>query len=592
MRDTEAPLIRPWLGALLVALAMCSGYPFMYGLRRTWQSHYPALAAQWPNNGRFTVLGWFGTEVGPDELANAANVKNASQHLLAYDPYIREHRTAQQFVIDRVSYSTMGLLARLVGDISWTWILTRFLCCLAWFLLLYHWLAGAGESPGPAVFCAAFVTCFSYVLTFQFLAVSSWSGPLWRGLAHNAWGLLAYGRTEGVIRLPRPGLTYAFLFLAVACLRRTASAKTWLWPALSGVLGGALAYVHLDGWSLYLAAAGLFAPLESLRQRRWVWGLWASVALSALLSLPYLYCLYPPNREFLVLAGAVFGRHFDWPSLAYLAMAALGWRLRKDPSGLLTACLVAATFVMVNINLVTGYALQPDHWRNIGNIYAFILVLLLLPKALKARPGPWLALSGVLAGAALLQGLSYAAIHYPLQGLPRDYEQALAWLDRRAPKDLEVLALDPEVNMLIPAFTRHKVDLSYGGSSSNSTYPLARGCERLLGILRFFDVDQKAFFAGYKSSYDNPRESHMGLRRTEAVGFRVMTSLFSHAVLRDSVVNEALERAAAHPAELQPDYVWFGPVERKYARKRFAAGTWPEVYRNATVTIYAPSGAL
>ncbi|MDD5629707.1 MAG: hypothetical protein PHU21_11620, partial [Elusimicrobia bacterium] len=198
---------RPWLGALLVACAMCSGYPFMYGLRQVWQSHYPALAEQWPNNGRFTVVGMFGTELGADELSYAACAKNASEHFPSYDPFIREHRTAQQFVIDRINYTTMGLVIAAVRDVSWAWIVMRFLCCMAWFILIYRLVRGAGESPALAGFGAAFVTCFSYILTLQFLAACGWSGHPARDLMRNASALLSYGRTEVVIRLGRPGLT-------------------------------------------------------------------------------------------------------------------------------------------------------------------------------------------------------------------------------------------------------------------------------------------------------------------------------------------------------------------------------------------------
>ncbi|MDD5627710.1 MAG: hypothetical protein PHU21_01505, partial [Elusimicrobia bacterium] len=392
------------------------------------------------------------------------------------------------------------------------------------------------------------------------------------------------------IRLGRPGLTYAYLFLAVLCLRRTAASRTWVWPALSGILGGALAYVHLDGWTIYMAAAGLFAALESLRRGRWSRGLWSSVALSTLVSLPYLYFLYPPRPEFLWLGGAVFGRRFDWTSLAYAAMAALAWRLRKDPSALLLGCLSAAAFLMVNISLVTGYSLQPAHWKYIGNIYVFLLALILLPRRLKDQSRLWLALSGALAGAAFLQGMGYAAIHYPLQGLPRDTEHALEWLDRRAPPDREVIALDPEVNMLIPAFTRHKVGLSYGGASNMSTYPMLKGCARLLGMLRLFDVDPGRFFAERRPAGEDPHQFNIGLRRTEAVADRLLLSLFSLAKNDEPAVRDVLARAARAPADLRPDYVWFGPVERKYAGRGFPGrGRWREAYRNATVTIYAPA---
>ena len=71
--------------------------------------------------------------------------------------------------------------------------------------------------------------------------------------------------------------------------------------------------------------------------------------------------------------------------------------------------------------------------------FIFVLALSFLPERLRRRSAIWQGAAAVLALAAFMQGVCYAAIHYPFQGLPREYDQALEWLQRNTQKDAVVL---------------------------------------------------------------------------------------------------------------------------------------------------------
>jgi hypothetical protein len=87
-----SPLL-PWAIGILFAAIFCSNYLLMFAYRQVWQSHYPGLADQWANNGRFSVIGLYGTELMSEELIYASRVKEASEHLIAFDPYIKENHS-------------------------------------------------------------------------------------------------------------------------------------------------------------------------------------------------------------------------------------------------------------------------------------------------------------------------------------------------------------------------------------------------------------------------------------------------------------------------------------------------------------------
>lgn len=568
--------------ALALACAMSAGNAATALFRRVWQSHYPALAEQWANDGRFAAVNWFGTSV-IEEIGYAARTRNASRTLLPYDPYIKEWRPPQQIVNDYLSYAALGALNRVTGDVSRTWVAAVFLCCLLWFFLIYRLMLKATGEPGFSVFCAVVVTGFSYLLTLQF--ASQLGGA---GLKRALWTMLSYGRTEGITRLPRPGVTYAFAFLASALAVAAADKRTAPRALLAGLVGGLLAYVRVDVWTTFMVALWAFALAVSVRERRPAWQLWGAAALASAVSLPFLYYCFPPDPDLLIRNGNPGKDYRFHPySLSYLAAAAAGLRWGKRPAVWFFAAMTLGLFVMVNINMLTGFLTAVMTWRYFGHVYVFLLLASLAPAAWVKRQALWLAASAGLVFVAFMQGVSYAALHFPFQGLPKDYQAALEWLDADAADDDELASLNPEVIGLVPAYTRLKTSLAYGVPVVSS-YPMVRNAGRLVSTLRLLGADEARYLEECvleNRPYDSRGMADLGFKRGELEKTQVVPLLFSLAP--ESYWREALREAIRNPTPIAPRYLWFGVLERQYAPEGPPkTGRWTEVYRNPSLTLY------
>ncbi len=573
-------------GALAVSMAMCSGYFLSAACRAAWQRHFPELVARWPNDGRFTVLGLFGTELQHDELTYAALLRGAAKPGVQYDPYILENRSLRPAVSQLVMYKGMALFFHLTRDASWAWVLLRLACCAAWFYLVFAIVESTTRSAPIAFFCAVFAVCMSYLTTLLFLSNLKFDPNPWRLIGHNLWTLLSYGRTESVARLPRPGINYAILFLVSLLTIRSSERPGWRWPLLAGLAGGISAYCRLDSWGTAMAAGGVFAAVLAARGRPWR-PVAAALALSAFLSIPFLWVNRSLDPELALRMGLVFDRFFNPRSLPYLLLFAVGvWRLR-EPAGLYVASLLGGTFLLLNLQLLTGIYLGDYCWSYQANLFAFFLLASFVPESWKRRAGAWLAASCAVLLIAFGQTLSYAAIHYPMQGLPRHYDEALRFLDRHAPVDSVVLSLNPEVNLLIPVFTGQRVVLP-AALPTTSDLPTPRIAERLVYALDFFRTDKARFLKDCfsKEYFSIGRNDY---RRGEAEREYVRMIYFYYFLPLRSVRSFIEKAMRNRPPPPSVDYVWFGDFERTYASTDFERrnrGRLKPVYRNEAVTLY------
>jgi hypothetical protein len=318
-----------------------------------------------------------------------------------------------------------------------------------------------------------------------------------------------------------------------------------------------------------------------------------SFGLSVLVSAPFIYGNYPANRE-LILRGTFSPDappQIEWFTLTYCFAFLLALRYKRKPAEIVLAAMSLGTCIAIHaISFSAHCRFAPDNWEFIGDIYLFLLAAAFLPAFMKNCVRPWLFIACLLTGVAFFQSFSYAAIHFPFQGLPKDYSDALGWLDRSTARDSEVLTLNPEVNLLIPAYTRDKVSLGVAAPVV-SDYPLQKSLARFFGALRLLGVDQERFIKECLSPApaDINRRSEVatGLYRGEMEKHGALRTMLFY-VTPDGYAREIMRRAARQPTALKPDYLWFGHIEKDYARKGFPSAdrSWKEVYRNAEVIIY------
>ncbi len=583
MRTSWDRIVWPWLTGLVVAAALCSSYLLMFSCRKAWQSHYPTLACAWSNNGRFTVLGMLGTETTYEELAYAARAQEVTDHLIPFDPFIKENRSFRMMVPDYLTYRIIGIARLAAGDMSWAWLTMRFFCCWLWFILVYAICLELTQARSVSFFCASFVTCQSYILTFLFVTNLHW-GIGWNTWLQNAWIMLSYGHTESVCRLPRPGLTYALLLAAILLAAKSADRKTWGWAAVSGVCGGLLSFVRMDIYSIYLAASWVFAWVYTAKNR-FCWQPFLSAALTLSIGLPCMYGMFPIDADFAARFISFGHSPFLWV-LPYLIIAYGLIRATSAPLPLFLASILIADFCLLNIRILTGHYISPLNWAYPGNICAFAAASFFLPGALRGKNRLWRYAATVAISAAFLQGVAFAAIHYPFYGLPKDYDAALTWLKRNTIRDSVVMTLDPEVDGLIPVFTHSKTALAIP-LAMVSDFPLAANASRLLAILDFFGVKRDRFLQEFWEAPPLDRRTMDQVDRSAEVKLSLMSLTFFHHNPPNRT-RRLLDEAARQPAALPDfDYVWSGDFERRYMDPQFAVRrNLKEIYRNPSVVLY------
>lgn len=576
--------LSPWLMGLATACALCSSYALSWSLRGLWQSRNAELAAQWEHDGRFTLIGLYGTMTMADEASYASRVREASEHWIAYDPFIRENRSLRLWLSDCLQIPLMGLVQRLTGDVNLTWALTAFFCAWLWFVFVYRLASELGASHALAAFCGAFMTCFSYLLTMLWAHNLDFSGGLLRSLLHNAWTVLSFGRTEGVLRLPRPGLSFAMFFLVVLVHVRAAARESRTGLLAAGALGGLLAYFRADIWTTYLAGAWVFAAVWALR-RGFSWKPAAAAALASLVSLPWALLNYPPDPDLSARMDMVSGRAFCYPALAYLALAAFVVFKRRDAASLFFASLLAGAAAMLNMQVLTGWNIWSFYWHQLAGIVLFFLAVSFLPEKLRRSEFPWASAAAACVLVAFLQGAGYAALHFPFQGLPRDYDGAFAWLESHAKEEDSVAALTPEVNFLVPVFTRSGT-VAAPAAIYLSDLPTVEIARRVLFLLDLYRVDRARFIEDCFAK--RPRHDRNMIKRGEGERQDVF-GFFFHFAPADKVL-AALRAASSMPAgAYSPRYLWVGPLERLYAPAAFLKDLgkeWEKVYESPRVTLY------
>ncbi len=575
--------LRVWMYGAVIAAATCLQYPLMYAFRSVWTDKFSSYAQSWPNDGRFTQLGAYGIDDG-DTIHYGPMVLEFSRHWRPRDPYVL--REGPAVPPDYVSYRTLGGLQRLTGNINATWFIARFIACMLWFVLLFYTALLLSIPESAALFCAALCTSFSYVVGLYFLNNVHWSGSLIKTAMQTLYSMALYGRTEGVWRIPRPGLSHIGLYAAILVWARAAASRGIIPWVLSGLCAGALAYVRIDVWSGFVGAACLFPLLQGALHRRWEWRWILPAALGLTIGFPtLLFGLHPPE-DFLLKGGMTTGGGADWMTLAYLPLVAWILSRRKDALTVFLASLLLTVCAICNSGLITGHSLYTPNWRAYGNIYLLLVSVSLLPRRWLERRDFWKAAMAACVAAVLAINVGYAGVRYPWQGLPSAYDEAFRWLEANARPESVVSALSPEVNALLPCFTPLKTMIGEGAPLL-SNISAQENVERIVFAVDIVGGDPQAFF---NRMFDEDRsEMRYKLDRVKTDFAALRSRYFTHYPPRllQKKLDVALTTCASR--RFPVDYVWVGPFERLWLRPGFPAGAGPalsRVFSNGVVDLY------
>lgn len=570
---------RVWAFALATSLVVCLPVLLMPIQRRFYQKHFPDDFSHWTHNGRFSLIDSY--YLAEDEYPYAARIHESAAHVLPGDPYIKENKSLRLISRDLITFAVLGRLSRLFGGIPASWAAFRLIGTLLWVPCLFVLLRRMDVDEGPALFWAAVSTVFA---DFARLIVGHDPAALARALVeYSFWPLGSYQYWFGPARLTRPLFTQPWLFLAGPVFVWASSpARRSIGPAiLSGVLGGLLIYVHPDVWAAYAAASGLFF-LFSLRRGEAGEGA-ISLAVSAAVSAPWLFLngTLPDTGDVIARAATHLP---ELASFFYLLAVWLSRRTLSNPTALWCACLLVGLFAALNAQVLTGSATNGSLWFYLGNAFAVLLLGAAASDALRWPRERWLWLTACALLLAVPRGMSYSVLHYRIQALPKDQEEALSWLDAKTAPDSVVACLSPMTTLQIPVHTRDKTFVSM-------VYPLTsdlaveQNASRLRAALELFGVDQDRFVR-FGMDDSGRWAERLWLGEIDDLSRDRSGSIVRYFGVMDEARFRGLLASGA-PSSVKDaalDYAWVGPFEKALG-VRIADG-WTKVYENPSVTIY------
>ena len=270
---------------------------------------------------------------------------------------------------------------------------------------------------------------------------------------------------------------FAVTLLTVFLLLRK---QNWKFAALSGILGGLLFYTYFYYWTFYLVFIGLLWIFYLVKKE---WALFKKITLSCLLTVVigatfFLNSLstLTNQTEILHRLNAIVGRNFNWSITIFLLgivilLLFLNYKNKEGVTGekkdinYFLSALVLAGMVIMNVQLIIGYTINPRHWLTttlwpilaLAGIYIFNF----LEKKIQQRnvkkiiKSSFFIFIGVLLLFGMIWQITFSYNTYPVYTLSDSQLKLFEWLNNNTVKDEVVLSISSEMILLIPVYTHN-----------------------------------------------------------------------------------------------------------------------------------------
>jgi hypothetical protein len=258
---------------------------------------------------------------------------------------------------------------------------------------------------------------------------------------------------------------FAATLLAVFWLLKK---RDWRYAVMSGILGGLLFYTYFYYWTFYIVFIGIICACCLIRKD---FLLSKKIMVSGAITLGIGATFFlnswqtvQNQAEILQRIGANFTRIPDWNiTLFLLAIIAIVWfigRKKEEKNNLffLTALLLAGIIAM-NVQVITGYTINPRHWLTTAIwptlILAGVYVISSVEKWEEITKKVCYASIGVLLLFGLVWQVTYAQNTYSAYTLSDSKAALFDWLNQNTNQDEVVLSLRSEMILLLPVYTHN-----------------------------------------------------------------------------------------------------------------------------------------
>lgn len=491
----------------------------------------------------------------------------------------------------------------LTKSVSTTIIITDGLFAMlifgAWFWLFSNLLANR-----PAALFSAFVLMLFPQLP---LLIPPSSLDEFRQII-NPWYDVTYWRREAFIpAAPFFIMGVYFIYQLVAKIKHQRRHMVW-----AGVSYGLLFYFYFYFWSYLTVVLGLlFLAMLLIKRRIAAWRIFSAGLIGLLVSGLFWLNQYelmqlPQYQEIIERGGLEVGQAFRfglWKTyFLYAGMAGLalwfGRKLKSPVASILVAVLLAANIIVLNIQLITGFNVQSDHWPtrvfllSVGIswvVIAFYTYQYFEPYLSRFRRV--LPVLGIIISIALVSNVVYRqfsvertqAAKYTVDN---SLLKAYNWMRENLPAGSVVATPALATNIDLPVFTNHKLFMARSQTSIASeqeiisrmliTYKLfalkpsaiAEALAKTEGILYFFTAryENRAL-----DRYLDPEKYH---------DFSIPPELLA------DILSRYQELSVPNKLPYRLDYLFVGPAERALGVAEAALSDYKLLYNTDGIQIY------
>ncbi len=416
-----------------------------------------------------------------------------------------------------------------------------------------------------------------------------------------------------------PGAPFFLLALYFTYKAVSDTTKKNLYSILAGIFYGLLFYLYFFFWVFATVFLGLFFLFllipRKLREARMVF---VAGVVGLTVSIPFWinYITLAKLSQYQEIidrvVGVELGHVFRWglwmDYLSYAGIAALslwlGKKLGKPVKALFLAALALAGIAVLNVQVVSGFNVQSDHWFSrvfiithsiIWASIAYDLFLYFKPTVVLWMGRHRGTLKAVLCLAVLYFSASilYNQIIMEKRAVnnytvPSSLLAGYAWLNAHTPNDSVVLTPALETNMEIPVYTHNRIFLA---RAHNSLAPDDELLDRLYISYKLFNIPtanldemiqsfEGVFHFFTVKYYDKELDAYLAYSGRKHAGYALPREV------REKVLNGYTFFHLPKQIPYRFDYIFIGPYERnRGVSEEFFKG-YERVYNRDGVIIY------
>lgn len=400
------------------------------------------------------------------------------------DINLAEYRNGPAF-LPMLNPVQLGVLGRVSGSVQNGFILADFLFPALIFLVLFFFAFEFFSSKAASLIFASLFT-FSPLFAVYIPPISLANAKL---LISNIFPVFGSPNALYFDRIEYPEVTFLIYISALYFVFRALRNKTRDNIILGGLFSGLTFYTYLFDWGYLLTGLSIMAVLYLCQKQYPEFKiLFYIIFIASIVSIPYWINLLelkslPQFKDVFYRMGIEISDSFRWGSVwkSYLrnillvVLLWMTWR-KKDKIGFnfITSFLLAY-FVVVNIQVITGFQAQPDHWYRIQYIFMALGVYMLLfwiyERLIKNRVSQKSAVYLTLIflflffSQQIYTQYEFSRRDAHLYAMPNKLIASYEWLNKNTQKNSVVGSVVFATNDELMLFTHNKIFVPRGGNT-------------------------------------------------------------------------------------------------------------------------------